>query len=158
MQYPKHRYLNLSGLGVCLTLTASAAFCGLATFAQAEEIFQIERKSAERGIFRLVSKEKFVSAMVHIGGPRGFRARAVSKAGMPLIELPKSEFRDGVYKYEITAIQNGKVFNEKSLLDNGREGKERSNIRPVITDSGSFVVRDGKIDLEIALRKENNDE
>ncbi len=124
----------------------------------------LDAESAAGGAIMIAPGERVRRASLVILTPdervlEATEMKVASNAKLPNIRLADKGLKpvDGIYRYEFRAITPDTVDvtpTKKSQLDNGREpGAKPQRFRTLLA-SGTFLVRDGKIDLKAAEMKE----
>jgi hypothetical protein len=125
------------GLGLAAWLLLGLAHTGFAQELNAEPRFADTVVAFE-------TKGAYSNLTLTVTGPDGFHARAVSRGGMPRLDLREfGTLEDGSYTWQLTGSTE-ETGTKRMQLDDGRATQGRAPLKSVTT-SGTFMVREGAI-------------
>ena len=130
------------GVSVALLMGASGVMA-VSDAATAQSMNAVKRFSDATVGFSM--KGSYSNYSLTVTGPNGFNATVMSKKSAPALNLRKlGIIDDGIYRYNLTAASS-KAMSVRTPENSGRGGDKKTAMMAGVSDSGSFVVKGGKI-------------
>ncbi|MEP3655295.1 MAG: hypothetical protein ABJO36_10405 [Litorimonas sp.] len=93
-----------------------------------------------------------------VSGPDGFSAKQTSSFGAPSVSLSDySGMPDGQYTWQLTGATKQRVRNPKAGFDNGRSELGPEFVSKSFTETGSFRVVNGVVQLPGSIVEDDSD-
>lgn len=116
---------------------------GVSSACLAQELKAGKRFSDANVAFEM--QDSYSKFTLTVTGPNGFNATVFSEKSAPALNLRKlGVFDDGIYRYNLTAASS-KTAPMRTTANSGRSEKQKAARMVGVSDSGSFVVKGGKI-------------
>lgn len=116
---------------------------GVSGVCMAQEMKAVKRFSDATVAFNM--QGGYSKYTLTVTGPNGFNATVFSEKSVPALTLRKlGVMDDGIYRYTLAAASS-KTAPVRAPANSGRSGKVQANQMVGVSDSGSFVVKGGKI-------------